>query len=365
MAVRSISIEGFKSIARVKDLELRPLNVLIGANGSGKSNFIGAFELLRAVVQRRLDRYVAQEGGADRVLHFGARTTPGLKIQAKLESAREKNPLLPIPELYTLNVELSGDSTDRLRDRAEYESKGPRPAGGDALPRRHGDAILGMQPYHFHDTGAHSPLKKTADLHNNRELRPDASNLAAYLYFLREKHNDDYGYIRKTVGLAAPFFEDFMLEPMALNDARIRLEWRHRGSDAYFDVSSLSDGTLRFMALATLLLQPASLRPPTILLDEPELGLHPYAIALLASMLKKAATETQIVLATQSPRLVDRFDPEDIVVAERVEGATGFRRLDPEPLGAWLEDYSLGELWEKNEFGGRPAPENRSPAAAR
>ena len=147
---------------------------------------------------------------------------------------------------------------------------------------------------------------------------------------------------------------------MALNEDKIRLEWLHVGSDAYFDASSLSDGSLRFIALATLLLQPESLRPPVVLLDEPELGLHPFAITLLASMLKHAAVDSQIIVATQSPVLLDHFEPEDVLVAERVNRATKLSRLDDDKLHAWLEDYSLGQLWEKNEFGGRPVPERTS-----
>ena len=164
--------------------------------------------------------------------------------------------------------------------------------------------------------------------------------------------------IRRTVQLVAPFFDDFFLEPQALNEDTIRLEWRHRGSDGYFDAASLSDGTLRFIALATLLLQPIELRPSVILLDEPELGLHPAAIAILAFLINQASMETQIVVATQSPLLLDHFKPEDVLVTERVDGATQFTRLEREKLKGWLEDYSLGQLWEKNEFGGRPAPED-------
>ena len=154
--------------------------------------------------------------------------------------------------------------------------------------------------------------------------------------------------------------DDFALEPLALNEDKIRLEWRHVGSEAYFDASSLSDGSLRFIALATLLLQPASLRPPVVLLDEPELGLHPVAITLLASMLKHAAVESQMIVATQSPVLLNHFEPEDVLVADRVNGATQLGRLEDDRLQSWLEDYSLGQLWEKNEFGGRPVPERTS-----
>ena len=156
---------------------------------------------------------------------------------------------------------------------------------------------------------------------------------------------------------AAPFFDDFALAPQQLNEDKIRLEWRHKGTDAYFDASSLSDGSLRFIALATLLLQPESLRPSVILLDEPELGLHPYVITMLASLLKQAAAQTQIILATQSPFLLDHFEPEDVLVADRVNGQTQLTRLDTPSLETWLQDYSLGQLWEKNEIGGRPSPE--------
>jgi len=204
-------------------------------------------------------------------------------------------------------------------------------------------------------------MKKTPNLHDNRFLREDGSNLASFLYLLRERHEASYRMIRNTIRMVVPFFDDFVLEPMALNPDTIRLEWRHRISDAYFDVSSLSDGTLRFVALATLLLQPKELRPEIILLDEPELGLHPYAITMLAAMLRSASHETQIVAATQSPTLLDHFEPEDVLVAERVAGETRINRLEAEPLLEWLEEYSLGQLWEKNELGGRPAREAPEP----
>ena len=203
-------------------------------------------------------------------------------------------------------------------------------------------------------------MKKTANLRDNRFLRPNGSNLAAFLYLLRSKHSFSYEQIRRTVGLVAPFFDDFELAPQALNPDTILLEWRHKGSDAYFNAASLSDGTLRFIALATLLLQPDSLRPSVILMDEPELGLHPYAVTMLAAMVKKAAVYGQVIMATQSPTLLDHFEPEDVIVANRVNGEARFERLDAERLEVWLEDYSLGQLWETNELGGRPGPEYRN-----
>ena len=368
-AIREISIEGFRSIAAVKGLKLRPINVLIGANGSGKSNFLGALDLFRIAVTRsyQMSDYVERSGGADRLLHFGSKVTSKIKFGVAFSE-----------EFYNhfadYSIEMHQAVDDRLFCSVTQKAATLPPdlarteevASTDELPieflRTKMDS---WRLYHFHDTGSTSPMKKTADVHDNRQLRADGSSLAAFLFLLREKHGNDYTQIRRTVRLAAPFFDDFVLQPSALNEEKILLEWRHRGSDAYFNASSLSDGSLRFIALATLLLQPESLRPSVILLDEPELGLHPYAITLLASLLQQAAVTSQIIVATQSPLLLDHFEPEDVLVADRVNGATTLRRLDGEKLTAWLEDYSLGQLWEKNELGGRPAPERIGPESMR
>ena len=208
--------------------------------------------------------------------------------------------------------------------------------------------------YHFHDTSSTSAMRKTADVDDNRFLRADASNLAAYLYLLQQAHQPEYQLIRKTVQRVAPFFDDFHLEPLRSNPDKVKLEWIHKSSDAYFDASSLSDGTLRFICLSTLFLQPLPYRPSAIIVDEPELGLHPYAITMLASLVRAAATETQVILSTQSAWLLDHFQPEDVLVADLEQGATTLKRLQSQDLAVWLEEYSLGQLWEKNQFGGRP-----------
>jgi predicted ATPase len=197
-------------------------------------------------------------------------------------------------------------------------------------------------------------MKNTADLDDNQFLRPDGANLAAYLFYVLNYHHSAYQTIRKTIQRVAPFFDNFRLSPLHLNPLKIKLEWIHKSSEGYFDASALSDGTLRFMCLATLLLQPADCRPSLILIDEPELGLHPFAITMLANMIKAAAKETQIIVSTQSPLLLDHFEPEDVLVADRVDQGTTLTRLDSKELAAWLDEYSLGQLWEKNQFGGRP-----------
>jgi predicted ATPase len=329
--IQSVTIEGFKSIRLIKDLPLRPINILIGANGSGKSNFLEAFRFLGEAHEGRIESYVAHYGGANKLLHFGSKTTQRIYVGLKSSNGLE----ISADYRYTVNDSLAGTNSSGWN-----EGDGPT-----------------FNRYRFRDTGDDSPFRKTNDLDNNRSLYRLGGNLAAFLNRLRQQYRGSYELIRRTVQQVAPFFEDFQLAPLTLNPEKIRLEWKHKESDQYFDVSSLSDGTLTFIALATVFLQPVELRPSVILLDEPELGLHPTAIGLLAAMMRQASHETQIIAATQSPLLLDHFDPEDILVANRIDGATTIERLKPEPLAEWLEDYSLGQLWEKGELTGRPGKE--------
>lgn len=345
--LESIAIKGFRSFGEEAEVPLGPLNVLIGANGAGKSNFLEAFSVLRAVSRKPIDSYVDKVGGADRLLHFGSRTTKEMSIRVTFDDT----------DGYSLTFH-SGENDRLFLEKDDFIALGmPRyPDMGDEI-RDTAGRFRSWRKYHFLDTGIDSPIKKTSNVDDNRNLRWNGSNLAAFLYLLREKHRTEYGAICNAVQQVAPFFDDFVLEPRALNRETIRLQWQHRKSDDFFDASALSDGTLRFMALATLLLQPKALRPALVLIDEPELGLHPYAISMLAAMVRATAHETQVVLATQSPILVDCFEPEHVLVADRVDGETRIERLDADELSGWLEDYSLGQLWEKNHFGGRPASE--------
>ena len=366
-----ISVKGFKSI-RSAELEIRPINVLIGANGSGKSNLLEAMAFLQAIRAGNLQGYVGRAGGADRLLHFGAKTTDEMAFRARFSNEGICEYRLALTPTNTGALYPNSEALvywDKEIYPDEPRKKVISGAGGEAgiskasvgreslagkYVRR---SIDSWRVYHFHDTGPHSPMKKTAALDDNRYLRPDGSNLAAILYLLREKHEWDYGFIRQTVQLAAPFFDDFALEPQEPNGDTIRLKWKHVGDDDCFDVSALSDGTLRFIALVTLMLQPKENLPSVILLDEPELGMHPAELDLFESMVSyvsKGIAGAQVILATQSARLLDQFETEDVVVADRVKGATEFSRLDAKKLEVWRERYSLGELWEKNDLGGGP-----------
>jgi predicted ATPase len=336
-----ISIEGFKSIANSGKIELRPINLVIGANGSGKSNFLEAFNLLRASKNTgTLDAYVAANGGADELLFFGVKRTEIISINLFEKNSKSVTRLDLVPE-------------DKLKNTSSHA------VGVFGVSSFYSSTSLG-NIYRCDDLSSTSLLRKTNKTDDNDYLRYDGSNLAAFLYRLQVRFPNEYGLIVKTVQRIAPFFEDFLLRPDNLNPEYIKLAWTHKGTDKYFGASALSDGTLRFIALATLLLQPLELRPSVILIDEPELGLHPAAITLLASMIHAASVDTQIIATTQSPILLDHFAPEDVLVAERKNGGTVFNRLDPEAYADWLEDYSLGQLWEKNYLGGRPAPEHLS-----
>ena len=365
-----ITIKGFKSISRIERLKIHPINILIGSNGSGKTNFLEVFSFLNAIRNGRLRHYVQKAGGANNLLHFGVKSTQNLTLHISFEN-----------EISQYEIQLNLDNVDNMFplretlyfwDRSNLESPFERRISknngeaGISIPMvcrissDIRDRLDGWRCYHFHDSGQTSPLKRTADIHDNNFLRSDGSNLAAFLFYLQECHGKSYELIRQTVRLAAPFFDDFQLAPQKLNENKIRLEWKHRNSDAYFDSSSLSDGSLRFIALATLLLQPAKLQPSVIIIDEPELGLNPYAVTLLASLIKQASTNSQTILATQSSLLLDNFEPNDVLVAGREDGATKFTRLNSDSLDSWLEHYSLGQLWEKNQFGGRPASDSRT-----
>jgi len=368
MSLDYVTIRGFKSIADLDRLQLRPLNVLIGPNGSGKSNFIGAFSFLHEVRAGRLQNYVRSAGGADALLHFGLKVTPEMSVAVSFLEEKNGYELVLRPS--------ADDSLFPARETTKFwdKEKGyPRPFDQDLLPVEGGreagisaSNLTGIplwvqrrfdqwRLYHLHDTSGTAPMRRTAQLNDNEFLRPDGGNLPAFLYLLRERHNASYEMIRRTISMMVPFFDDFDLKPERLNPDTIRLAWRHRDSPKYFSAASLSDGSLRFMALATLFLQPLELRPSTILLDEPELGLHPYAIALLASLARQAAAQTQVLISTQSPLLLDHLEPVDVIVTERHEGASHFARLEPERLADWLKDYSLGQLWEMNELGARPS----------
>ncbi|CAA6804224.1 MAG: ABC transport protein, ATP-binding subunit [uncultured Campylobacterales bacterium] len=361
-----LNLKGYKSI-NFLDLELAPINILIGANGSGKSNFINFFKLLKKIIDKDLPLYTAQEGGANRILHFGKKITPVISFGLLFGKNIYNVILSPtIDDKFTFVYEKAYYRNSK-KELLSIESKSDLGKGLNAgsynsvLPSQSDDTIGGYivkhikkwRIYHFHDTSFDAKVKQPCRVDDHRILSPDGSNIAAFLKNIKETNQRSYKQIVQTIQRVAPFFQDFILEPQGKNEDMIKLEWKHRGTDEYFDANDLSDGTLRFICLTTLLLQPNL--PTMILLDEPELGFHPFALNILAGMFQKISKKTQIIASTQSVTFVDNFDVEDLVVVDRKDNQSIFKRLDKENYKDWLEDYSLGEIWQKNLIGGLPS----------
>jgi len=361
--LKSLTVQGYKSI-RDQTLNLNRLNVLIGGNGVGKSNLIGVFKFLRDVYDGNLQTTVGRSG-ANALLHFGRKVTPSLSINTcfKEEGTTYEN-------LYHIKlVPTDSDGLIFALEDAGFHNTGTHPQPKWVhLGKGHNEALLAQgstrivnwvkddmasyRVYHFHDTSEGALVKQTGMIDENHFLRADAGNLAAFLFWMKGKHPDRLQAIEDVVRQITPFFERFELTPLRSNEEKIRLEWREIGSENYFNAHQFSDGTLRFICLATLLLQPDL--PRMVLLDEPELGLHPAAIVLLVELLRAASQRTQLLVSTQSVTLINQLDAQEVWVADRIEGATVFNHLAQHDLSQWLRDYALGELWEKNVLGGRP-----------
>ncbi len=367
--LKEVTIEGFRSIESAK-VELRPLNVFIGANGAGKSNLIAFLQMLNFALSRGLQNYVQTRGPASALLHFGPKTTPVMRGALEFQTEGGKNEYR-----FTL-THAQGDTLIFTHEEAEYHGIGysqPKvvPLGGGghresglAEPWAENEAtakvmkiLLGKcRAYQFHDTSLGSHLRNTPRTDDNAYLRADGGNLAAFLLRLRGEHPHDYRMIERTINTVLPWFEDFVLEPQGEGDRQtVPLRWRMPDRPDYeFSAGQFSDGSLRILCLVTLLLQPEPLRPRLIVLDEPELGLHPAAEAMVAGLVKAAAQTSQVLISTQSATLLDHFAPEDVVVVENEKGASTFTRQEPARLRTWLERYTLGQLWQKDIMGGRP-----------
>lgn len=342
-----IEIHGYKSIRDMK-LEIAPLNILIGANGSGKSNLLSFFDFLRNLYEQNLREYVALRGGTNNFLFQGQKVTERLSFQLSFQGGINRyNVALNTNE----NKEFCFSVEELLYrgNRWQIAQRGTeaRLKSSDLYRAAYIRAFIrNCRKYHFHDTTPNSPLKNLSSVTNDTAyFYSDGGNLAAWLYHIRKESSKDYDFIVNVVRSVAPYFSDFYLEPNA--GGYVSLRWKDKWADKIWSVSDFSDGTLRFIALATLFLQPQL--PDTIIIDEPELGLHPFAIAKLAGLLCSAAARgTQVIAATQSVALIDNFAPEDVVAVDLVEGASQFRRLNKEGLATWLENYSLGEMWERD-----------------
>ena len=362
-----ITVLGFKSIRALEDFELRPLNVMIGANGAGKSNFLNLFRMLADLADRRLQLFIRGEGGPDALLFGGRRRTPSLGVALNFDSGSYR---------YQFSLEPAANA---MAFAAEHIRPGfpehvhpaplgalPTLGGGTTWAGGHSEARLAetgtsvvpslmrrWRVFHFQDVSRMAQVRLLSKARDNLRLKSDAGNLAPFLTFLDKRYPESYRRIVEAVRLTAPFFWDFVHRQDDGN--YVELEWREvNDPETVRGPFQLSDGTLRFICLATLLLQPSHLQPNPILIDEPELGLHPYALTLLAEMLQQASESCQVIVSTQSADLISHFAPEDVVAVDRKGPESVFQRLESKRLSDWLKEYTLGELWNMNILGGRP-----------
>jgi len=345
-----IKIEGYKSI-RDLDLQLKPINILIGSNGVGKTNFISFFKLVNNIYEQRLRNYTMQNR-AETLLHFGSKHTREIKGYLKFGDNAYSFTLQPRDNgsmFLALESSIYRHSSYWNRDNDESCIK-----DSDTFRDKWLRAYLrSYKIYHFHDTAKGSPLRTASPINDNTILREDGGNIPSFLYLLQQKHPKTLKRIEMMIKSVMPYFERFDLHPSQLAP-EIELSWiDSTAPDKYFSAADLSDGSIRFIALTTLLLQPVL--PKVIIIDEPELGLHPVAINRLGAMIKSASEKgCQMIISTQSVNLINNFTAGDIITVDRKDGQSVFNRLDENTLKNWIEDYSLGELWMKSVINGQP-----------
>ncbi len=370
--IDAIRIRGFRSLADVELAELPDTTVLIGANGSGKSNFIRFFEMVSWMLRaRRLGEFVARHGGANDQLSHGDSRTDRLEAELSLRTEAGRNDyrfvLVPAhPDRFIFAEEAFRFSDESLSTEARWQHLGAgreeaqiveaaQTGQPDGVNRTTASVVVHLlrncAVFQFHDTSDSSNFKKAWDIEDNNSLRSHGGNLSAVLYRLEHEDIARFEQICHHISRILPVFDRFQIEE---SFGRVMLRWTLKGAEETFGAHLTSDGSLRFFALVTLLNLPPEMLPDVIMLDEPELGLHPAAIALVANMIKSVATERQVIIATQSPLLVDAFGLDEIVVLELHDKRTEVRRLDADDYRIWLDDFTTGELWQKNLIGGRP-----------
>lgn len=364
--LQEVTIRGYKSIAsdRPVTLELGDVSILLGANGAGKSNIISFFRMLSYMMSKSFGKYVEISGTSHALLHYGVKKTP---VMSGVLKFADKNSI----DIYDFS--LANATPDRLiitEERITWHRKGEeRPyevslepnfresalaESEDAVAKSIFQMLSSCKVYQFHDSSVEGPLRQACPVETANYLQSHGNNLPSFLLFLRENYKDAYNRIVDYVRDVVPQFQDFYLEP---TNGVISLRWMDNSATDYrFNAYQFSDGSIRFIALATLLLQPARIMPNVIILDEPELGLHPYAITQLAEMIKDASIHAQVIIATQSKDLVDHFDIDNISVVEmnKETQATSVTHLGDEEYHLWLQNYTVSELWDKNIIGGRP-----------
>ena len=371
--------------------ELQPLNVLIGPNASGKSNFIEVLELLRAT-PTDFAAAIRDGGGAQEWLWKGddrsspatieaetgpsmvtgqplryrlSFTTTGLRVHILDEAIEEATHEGVEPYFYytfqqgrpviNIRVRTPGEQTEERTvqwdERSLDQSVLAQRKDPDLYPELFwlGWQFQQIQTFREWTFGRYGALRQPqrADL-PEKWLLPDCSNLALVLNQIEHQAGPVFNKHLKR------FFPRFERMSSPISGGTVQFYLHESGFVAPVPPTRLSDGTIRFIAMLAILLNPSP--PPLVCMEEPELGLHPDAVAMLADLLVEASQRMQLVVTTHSDALVSALtdQPAAIVACERPGSGTVLRRLDPEKLASWLEDYRLGDLWRMGELGANP-----------
>ena len=369
--IETVTIRGFRSLENIENLKLPQLTVLIGSNGAGKSNFIRFFDMLGWMLRgQNLQEFIARNGYGDDQLFMGARKTPRIDAEICIETNLGYNDyrfglahvtagdiLIFVDEAYRYSNRIKGGNARwTVLNSAGFKEAGILEAAQSSQGNQTAATVVNLLKrctiYQFHDTSSKANIKLPWDITDNFWLRSDGANLAAVLLRLQENDITRYKLITRQISRVLPTFGDFVLQPAY---GKVELRWRGKYGDKTFGAHLTSDGSLRLFCLLTLLNLPKEALPDVLFLDEPELGLHPHAITLVSEMLKRLKHDRQVIIATQSPYMVDCFDLEDVIVADLKGGATSLRTMPRAQYQEWLDDeYQVSDIWLKEMIGAAP-----------
>ena len=351
--IEEISIKNYKSIKGLIKFPLHNINILIGANGSGKSNFLSFFEFVKKENDYK-SYFDFDNDRADDILFLGRRNSEFLSGAVALsdQSFTGKGGKKFIAED---NRSLTCDAYVNMDLVSNFENEENYFEYAEGIDLAWEQVSDNTTQYHFHDTSKWSPILVDCMLNNNDMLLPNGKNIMPFVYRIYRENKQSYSMIVNAIRSCVDDFHDFYIRKNINSDDMVRLEWQHKrdlGEPKHGKL--LSDGSLRIICLIVLLLQPIEWVPKLVIIDEPELGMNPKALSLIAELIKQISPQKQFIIATQSPELINLFNHEDIIVCDKNEdSSSSFTRLDAEKLQSWLDDYTVADLWQMNIIGGQ------------
>ncbi len=378
-----IRIEGYRRLANV-DLALKPLNVVIGGNGSGKTSLLEVMSLLSASASGKLSDAFSALGGYNAVrTNLTAWTSQAINFSLR-QPSRSAMPLEYEIYIRPKGVDYSISEECLFQDRGQtnpfvhlrssggnvqyfdsiQEQKLVRPTWDmnpsesalSQVPRMFAEPeqfrrdLASSTHYHVLNVSPQSPVRLPQPMRTATLPGKDGEDLVSCLYVIRETDSDRFELIQDTLRAGFPNFERLNFPPVAAGT--LAMTWKDKTSVQPFYMHQLSEGTLRFLWLVTLLHSPGL--TAVTMIDEPEVSLHPELLSLLAHLFREASSRTQLIVATHADRLVRFLKPEEIVIADLGDdGATSFTWGDKFDLEDWLTEYSLDQLWQMGQIGGR------------